>query len=436
MLRSEAARYARWSAIVALVLASLTALTYFRRNWVRHLEKKNAPPAAPMDVSRQSAGINFKKVEQNRTIFEVAASKSTEFKGHDANLLEDVRITIYGKTGERHDVMHTRSCEYARENGGILCSGEIEIELMTAGDWQRTANDANAAKAVATEIQTRGVTFDRASGLARTDQKVTFAFPNGTGEAVGLEYRSEEGTVRLLHDVEFKLTQAAPAAGKMKPVSTGAASQLPKLQELHVKGTSLDFTRDSHLMRLAGPAQADTETERLTAAEIRLILDKEFHAQTMVASGSGASRPTMSSTANREKIQLQADSVTAHFSPQGSVTGMDASGAVHGTRESAVEQQQADADSAKLELWPWLGRPKELNLSGNVVLQAREKQGESRLLRTAAFRMQFSRGESGQSSKVEKAETLAAGTMEWSDAPVQAGGSAIKTKLAGGRPAP
>src|SRR5712692_5537147 len=179
MLRSEAARYARWSVLVALVLAGATTLVYLQRGWVRHVEKKNAPPPAPIDVSRQSAAINFKKVEQNRTVFEVAASKSTEFKGQDASLLEDVRITIYGKTGDRHDVIHTRSCQYGKEDGGIACSGEVQIDLMSAADAQRTANHPEAAKAVATRIATRGVKFDRASGNPRGNRLRRFRMVGG-----------------------------------------------------------------------------------------------------------------------------------------------------------------------------------------------------------------------------------------------------------------
>src|SRR5258708_6269241 len=124
MLRSEAARYARGSAVGALGWACATVLAYVGWDGARHVEKKHAPPAAPVDVSRQSAGINFKQGDKNRTIYEVSASKSTDFKGQDASLLEDVRITIYGKAGDRHDVIHTRSCRYGRENGGIDCSGE------------------------------------------------------------------------------------------------------------------------------------------------------------------------------------------------------------------------------------------------------------------------------------------------------------------------
>ncbi len=425
MLRSEAARYARWSAIVALVLAAVTLLAYVRRDWVRHIEKKNAPPAAPVDVSRQSAGINFKHGDKTRTIYEVSASKSTEFKGQDASLLEDVRITIFGKVGDRHDLIHTRSCQYGKEKGDIQCSGEVQIDLMSAADAQRTAGHHEAAKAVTTHIETRGVKFDRASGLAQTDQKVTFAFPSGSGEAVGLEYKSEEGTVHLMRDVRFTLKQNAPSAAKAR----AGGSQMTPPQEVLVKGSSLDFGRDSRLLHLLGPAEAETKTERLSAGEIKLSLDKQFRAETLVASSAGEDRPVVTSQETREQAKLEADTLTAHFSPEGAVTRVDAAGAVRGERNGVAEQDKASAEYATLELWPWLGRPKEVNLNGNVLLETQGGNGESRMLRTNAFRMEFGKGESGQTGKAQKAETLAAGTMEWTDAAAQPGAAVAKTKL-------
>jgi lipopolysaccharide export system protein LptA len=430
MLRSEAARYARWSAMVALVLAAVTLLAYVRRDWVRHIEKKNAPPAAPVDVSRQSAGINFKHGDKTRTIYEVSASKSTEFRGQDASLLEDVRITIFGKVGDRHDLIHTRSCQYGKEKGDIQCSGEVQIDLMSAADAQRTAGHPEAAKAVTTHIETRGVKFDRASGLARTDQKVAFAFPSGSGEAVGLEYKSEEGTVHLLRDVRFTLKQSAPSATKAsaaKPRAGGSSVDAP--QEVLVKGSSLDFGRDSRLLHLLGPAEAETKTERLSAGEIKLSLDKQFHAEMLVASGTSGNRPVVASQGAREQAKLEADTLTAHFSSEGAVTRVDAAGAVRGSRNGVAEQEKASAEYATLELWPWLGRPKEMNLNGNVLLETEGGDGESRLLRTNAFRMEFGKGESGETGRARKAETLAAGTMEWTDAPAQPGAAVAKTKL-------
>jgi lipopolysaccharide export system protein LptA len=430
MLRSEAARYARWSAMVALVLAAATSLVYVRRDWVRHIEKKNAPPAAPVDVTRQSAGINFKQGDKTRTIYEVSASKSTEFKGQDASLLEDVRITIFGKVGDRHDVIHTRSCQYGKEKGEIQCSGEVQIDLMSEADAQRTAGHPEAANAVATHIETRGVKFDRASGLAQTDQKVTFAFPSGSGEGVGLEYKSEEGTVHLLRDVRFTLKQSTPGASKARAAKPRAAgSQMTPPQEMLVKGSSLDFSRDSRLLHLLGPAEAETKTERLSAGEINLSLDKQFHAETLVASGAGEYRPVVTSQGARDQARLEADTLTAHFSPEGTVMRVDAAGTVRGSRNGVAEQDKASAEYATVELWPWLGRPKEVNLNGNVLLETQGGNGESRLLRTNAFRMEFTKGESGQTGKAQKAETLTAGTMEWTDAPAQPGAAVAKTKL-------
>ncbi len=60
--------------------------------------------------------------------------KSTDFRGQDASLLEEVEVTAFGKTGDRHDVMHTKSCRYAKSDGSIQCNGEVLIELQSAAD--------------------------------------------------------------------------------------------------------------------------------------------------------------------------------------------------------------------------------------------------------------------------------------------------------------
>src|SRR5271165_7363519 len=108
MKRSQAAWYARASAVVALLLALGTAGVYIERVWKARREKAHAPPPAPHGVERLSSGLTFSKVDGKRTIFTVNASKSTDFKDKGESLLEDVRITIFGKTGERHDVVHTQ----------------------------------------------------------------------------------------------------------------------------------------------------------------------------------------------------------------------------------------------------------------------------------------------------------------------------------------
>jgi lipopolysaccharide export system protein LptA len=428
MLRSEAARYARWSAAAAVLLAAVTLFVYLNRGWRRLLERKAAPAAAAMDVARQTNGINFKKVDQNRTIFEVQASKSTEFKSQDPNLLEDVKVTIYGKTGDRHDILHTRSCVYTKDNNTIACSGDVQIDLMSAADAERTHNNPALAKAVTTHIETRNVTFDRASGEAQTPERVTFVFPSGTGEAHGLEYQSEAGALHLSRDVKIHFVQAAPSSPKgsdKAPVGLGS--------DVNVKGTSLDFGKDSRLMRLHGPAEADTQRQRLTAGEMVVTLDEEYRAQTAVALKGPNGRPVVKSTDPGEAMMLEADTLTAHFSPAGSVTYVDAAGAVHGVRSGGAEEDESTSDSGTLNMWTKLEKPKALDLSGNINLKTRTPaDGSTRALQTAAFHMDFAAGtkNGAGAGKPEKAETLSPGTIEWTEGPQD---QASKTRLEANR---
>src|SRR5258707_11576881 len=221
MKRSEAAKYARWSAAAALLLATLTAGVYLERNWVAYREKQKAPPAAPQDVTRLSSGLTFSKEVGTQKIFTVQASKSTDFRDKNASLLEDVKITIFGKKGERHDTIHTQSCQYEKEGGSIACSGEVQFDLESRGEAERAVRNPDAKAAQNVHVETRGVVFNRTNGTARTDQPVKFVFPNGTGEALGVEYHSEEGTIRLLGNVRFSLMAPEKAAAVKKAASGG-----------------------------------------------------------------------------------------------------------------------------------------------------------------------------------------------------------------------
>src|SRR6202049_2608272 len=134
MKRSEAARYARWSATLALLVARATIVVYVQHKVVARVQKRGAPPAAPVNVERQSNGLTFSKVDGDRKIFTVEASKSTEFRNQEASLLEEVKITIFGQQGDRHDVISTHSRQYAKANGAINCSGAVQIDLQTAAE--------------------------------------------------------------------------------------------------------------------------------------------------------------------------------------------------------------------------------------------------------------------------------------------------------------
>ena len=424
MRRSEAARYARWSAAVALLLACITIGVYAKRSVRAWIDKRAAPPPAPVNVERFSSGLTFSKMEGPRKIFTVEASKATDFKDKAASLLEDVKITIFGKTGKRHDTMHTRSCQYGKRDGSIVCSGDVQMDLQSAANAERVAKNPASAAAQTVHVETRGVTFDRGSGEAQTDQPVKFAFPDGSGEAVGVEYNSEEGVLHLQREVRLRLKQPAGKGAGKKPGKTGPE------EEVQVRGGSLDFGRDTRTMHLLGPAEAETRRARLTAGELTLSLDAAFRAQTLVGSaGAIGKRPELTLRSAREEMGMSADTLTAQFAPEGYLAKLDAAGSVGGSRHGSKEEDEFHADAASLDLWPRVSQAKELNLNGSVVLRTHaSKSDDARILQTSALRMEFSEGKEGEASRATRAETLAAGTMEWTDA-APAGSAPTHTKL-------
>jgi len=421
MRRSEAARYARWSAIAALVLASATAGVYLKRQWSAMVEKSKAPKSPPVNVERQSHGLTFSKVEGQQTIFTVEASTSTDFKGKDTSLLEKVKITIFGKTGERHDTIHTESCQYGKADGTVICSGEVQMDLQSAVDAERFKKNSQSGEQIV-HVETRKVVFDRAKGIATTDQPVRFIFPEGIGEAIGVEYKSEEGTARLLHDVRLQLRAPMVKEKSKSAVAPG--------ENIEVRGKSLDFARDTEAMVLHGPAEAETRTAKLAAGEIALEFDSQLRAKKLVASQPiGEKRPALVLESAQGRTELEANMLVAYFAPEGWVNQTEASGNVRGSRQSGSESDEFGSDTATVDLWPQLNEPKQLNLSGSVLLKTRfGKTGEDRSLQTSALLAEFSGGSKEEANRLRRAETLAPGTLEWTEAGAT-GNSATRTKL-------
>ena len=434
MKRSESAKYARWSAAAALLLATLTAGVYVERNWVAYREKQKAPAAAPQDVTRLSNGLTFSKGEGTQKIFTVEASKMTDFKGKDASLLEDVKITIFGKRGERQDTMHSQSCQYEKSGGNIACSGEVQFDLESKAEAERAAKNPEAATQQKVHVETRGVVFNRASGLARTDQPVKFVFPNGNGEAVGVEYHSEEGTVRLLKDVQFSLTAPRNDGEKKRAASVRANSTEP----IRVTGKTLNFERESRTMQLDGPVEAETRAARLHAGKLTLTLDAAFRAEKLVVTpGPNGKNPELESSGADSAANLSAETITAQFAPEGWLTRIEGAGSVRGSRRNGRETDDFRAEHGTMELWPKVNQPRELNLKGGVQLKTQaDTSGEARTLQTNELRVEFADGKKSEGSKLERAETLGAGSIEWTDAAGQSGtpgvpasSDAARTKL-------
>lgn len=422
MKRSEAAKYAQWSAAVALCIAGLTAAVYLARGWQRFQDKKKAPPAPPAHVERLLSGISFSKVEGNLTIYTVEASHSTDFKNEAGSLLEDVKITVFGKNQDRNDILHTQTCRYTKSPENIDCSGPVQMDLMSAADAKAFKAKPELAASKVIHVETKAVTFERNTGIARTSEPITFRLPNGTGEGKGVEYYSNEGRLQLLHDVHFSV--------KPEPSKTGKQKHTDPVQ---IRGTRLEFDRDAHAMHLSGPAEATTASSQLKAGGIAIAMDEAFRARKIVAgagAGGPAMRPQLHSQGPKGAEVMNADTMTAILSADGKIEAISAQGNVTGASDGIDEKQEMASNEANIEFWPASGRAKEITARGGTKVHTTyKKTGDARDLQSDAVRMTFAGATLKEKSKPELAETLAPGTVVWTNGASKGAAAGEQTKL-------
>lgn len=390
MRTSEATRYARWAAATAVVLALIAAGVYAWRQWQAAQSQKDAPPVVPQTVQRQSEEFSFSKVEGERTLFTVRASQLTELREGGKSLLEDVWITIYGRTGQRFDNIHASKCDYLPIEGTIGCAGDVQIDLESAAE----ARERPGQRTI--RIRTSNISFDRETGRARTDQPVEFQFEFGHGRGTGMSYSTEEAAVRLERDVHTTLTSAA--GGR------------PIREALALSAAAMEYRRDSRTMRLLGPVRAQQGLRELTAQAMALEFDAEMRARRLVANGAnGDARPRLNWVEDNSERQLVADEFVARFASDGRVTQLTAQGNLSGTARGGGREDGLAAQMAVIEM-DGRGEPRSLVARGEVRVESRAGARQQRL-ETEVMRLELAGRAAGRRS-VSRGQTLAPAVVE------------------------
>ena len=421
MRNSEAQRYARWSLAAAGVLAAAVAGVYARNSWLARQAEKKAPPAVPPTIEQQSNEFAYSKVDGQRTVYTVRASRTTQFKEGSRNLLEDVTILVYGKKGDRNDKMITRACDFISDTGKISCAGEVQITLQAAG----AAQSANAI-----QVTTSAVTFNRDSGEARTDNPVKFRWPSGDGRAVGVSYDSNAGTLRALRSVDLDLSpSSAEHSGGTQPPEI-AGSPGPKV--VHVAGNTMTFQRGKRTVQVGGDVHAQQATLELTADDLLLELDAQFQARRFVASG----HPQLHDVSPQGPIALSADEINSAIRADGSLANIVAAGNVHGTRNTPVGGDGIDAGRIQVDLATTDNVPRLLTASSGVTLTSTSASfnGGARRMQSNSLEIHFSNQSRPGQTLVETVNTLAPARVDWNNVALVNGKSVPQTtQMAGGR---
>ena len=399
MRTSEAARYARWAATAAVLLVVTVAGVYAYRSWQAARARQQAPAAVPATVQQRSAEFSFSKVEGERTLFTVRASQTTEFKEGSKAVLEDVWITIYGRTGRRFDNIHTRACEYDPGSGRITCAGEVQIDLESAEEAKQQPGQR------VINIRTSSITFDRETGLARTEQPVEFRFPYGFGRGVGVTYSTSEAKVRLHGDVELTLNPPS------RPRGTAAAEDATPPAPIVLTGGSLEYQREERTLRLLPPVRIHQGNRELTAGALALEFDPALRARRLTVSNN----PQLRAIEPGGDLSLAAEEFVTFFRPDGWTERVVAQGQVRGRWKEAAAENRVEAQHAELVFDPGAGAPRRLEASGNVKAAWQAAQGDdTRVLETESLRLAFAQTAPGRPRRVERVETLAPGVIRWS----------------------
>lgn len=412
MKTSEAAKYARWAATAAVVLALIAVGVYAWRRWQVAQAQKDAPTPVSAAVQRQSETFSFSKVEGERTLFTVRASQVTELREGGKSLLEDVWITIYGRAGQRFDNIHASKCDYLPAEGRITCAGNVQIDLESAEE----AKENPGQRAI--RIRTANVWFLRETGEARTDQPVVFQFEHGHGSAVGVSYSAESAVVRLERDVKITLASLRKGPPGTEPVILTAAA--------------MEYRRAASTMRLLGPVRANQGLRELIANAVTLEFDAAMRARRLVANGSSSgTRPQLKwPEAGRGEQQLVADEFVAEFLPDGRVQRVTAQGSVQGEARLGARLDRLSAQRAELEMEA-RNEPRTLRAQGAVRV---ESQQGSRMQRLEGEALQLDFTVQGGRRVASRAQTLAPALVELRDATdvTQLRAARLETDFAGG----
>ena len=388
MRNAEAARYARWAAAIALIIAATVAGVFIRRSLKFNRAQREAPKPVAVTIQQESAEFTFSKVEQDRTIYTVKASRATQFKDQDASELEDVTITAFGRDSSRNDTLRTNKCTYETGSGRIRCQGPAHIEIESAESPDHPSNPKDRA----IYVDTSDVTFDRNSGEASTAAPATFHFPNGDGHATGLNYKSNPSVLRLEHNVEAQIRPAHNPAG------------LPT----NISGTQLIYDRNTHTAHLQGPAHARQGNRELSAQEMNLELDKDLHTRRAWARGN----PEIRSTEGASSELVSADQFDARLNPAGWIEGVTAAGKVRGTKTSPAGADDFSAEQAQVVMEPKNNQPQTMHLTGSPVDIRTKSPAGSQQIDTAAMDLKFAPGARPSQRRIETATTLAPATIK------------------------
>ncbi len=274
----------------ALIGGLLVTIVVFWKAGRRSATPPDLTEALPENAEQQLSGFSFTRSEGGRVVFSIHSTRTVAFGDDSATVLEEVVAEIFGRQGDRRDVIRTARCEYDTVSGDFFIPGAVEIELDHSG-----APDGDSQE-TRLKVETSQLRFHQDSATASSRQAVTFRYGPLAGQGKGLRYAAQEELVEVESDVRLILD---PPAGSGKPPLQFTASRL-------------ELDKDAGLIRLYPPVLGRRGNQRLVAEQAILYLDERGHIRQVVLEGGvEAGEETATRT-----LTLLSERATAWFDPE------------------------------------------------------------------------------------------------------------------------
>ena len=120
--------------VLGVLVTTVLGIVVYRWRTLRPDKHEPHPRALPVNVNQQQSGFSFTRSDNGRQVFTVHAARTTAFNGGGETVLNDVWVEVFGRSGNRHDLIRTRACNYNRESGELMAKGGISAQFRSLRD--------------------------------------------------------------------------------------------------------------------------------------------------------------------------------------------------------------------------------------------------------------------------------------------------------------
>ena len=318
------------AALLVLVLVAYIGIGRYRSLMVyQRLLKRSG-----ITFTHDTNGFTYSQSVLDKKIFTLHAAKATQL-GSGKWALHDADLTLFDKNGVAADHIMGSEIDYDESSQVVRAQGVVDMDLLppqglansgraiTEPDGKTprqplVANKTENAQPI--HVRTSGLVYLRKLRVAATEKEVDFSYGGMQCTAIGAEFDSGEGTLRLLSQVRMQgVAHRQPMFVTAAHAEMNRDTNLTNLTQPTVTSNGrsasadravLNLRKDGSIERLQGidHVMLRSEFQRVTAARLDATLNQQNLPEKarlsgdVVLTGTDSTRPMHGSAATVDAV--------------------------------------------------------------------------------------------------------------------------------------